>query len=194
MSELNNFEKAVKAKSQQEWRDDKPTKGIFKEDLEGNKEITGAIIKGDLYKPTKECKHVYNLDFGVRCLKCDEPHPACGVTEYMTGELPIKEIKIDTILKEADKLFDEKFIKYGFSTDNWDKVKDFIHSQIEIAYTAGNYNGELEKNGWLEYKKDELKQQTIKQIEEWAEEYDEHDEYSDVIDKEDLKRFINNIQ
>lgn len=43
--------------------------------------------------------------------------------------------------KDWKERFNEEFIKYGFSTDNWDKVITFIEKELATAREEGRKEG-----------------------------------------------------
>jgi hypothetical protein len=145
-----------------------------------------GYIKGLKFEPTKECKHeeLLGADYTEDCsVKLFGYRDKKGVTHITREE--VSSPKIDSLLKEADKEFDEKFY-CPFLIEDTDKrkemidmikkaekyarggtkllttseqVKDFLHSQITKAW----------ETGWYADKKrieDVAKEQTIKQIEE----------------------------
>jgi hypothetical protein len=105
---------------------------------------------------------------------------------------------LSSILKEADKSFDEKFgCRENCSCSIFDYMIEYWHSQIELAYNKGledEFASEKNMMRALEEVNQESKQQTLKQIEEWADE-----EWVALIGDvkllhyEDLKKFINTL-
>jgi hypothetical protein len=80
-------------------------------------------------KPTKECKHDIsgNMD-NEYCSKCGMKY----------GHRYPQQSILSTILKEADKSFDEKFgCRENCSCSIFDYMIEYWHSQIELAYNQG---------------------------------------------------------
>ena len=171
-------------------------------------------------KPTKECKQVKQCKHlktnGDICIACGTNIKEIenmqrwlgagtlekGGYEYNKQELENK--TLNSVLKEADKLFDE-FIKkwcpsWKHLIDNdendGERFRNILHSQIKKSFKAGQEDGSI-ING-IEIDFIDLKQQTLKQIGEWCEKYmDKTTKYYGTdkhgIDLEDLKKFINTL-
>jgi histidinol phosphatase-like enzyme len=184
-----------------------------------------GYIKGLKFEPTKECKHeeLLGADYTEDCsVKLFGYRDKKGVTHITREE--VSSPKIDSLLKEADKEFDEKFY-CPFLIEDTDKrkemidmikkaekyarggtkllttseqVKDFLHSQIELAYNKG-----LEEKlfiGQIEVAKEVIqreREQTLKQIEDWAKEKkqltDTKTTYQYAISYDDLKKFLSKL-
>jgi hypothetical protein len=104
-------------------------------------------------------------------------------------------MNLDTILKEADKEFDSLWDR--FDMDKPHNIKYFLHSQITKAYKAGQEDGRnklLEELPDTQFLYGRFKQQTLKQIEEWADkEWVAPVGDVKLLHYEDLKKFINTL-
>lgn len=103
---------------------------------------------------------------------------------------------LNSILKEADKEYDKIWSELGYKKS----IPEFYHSQISKAYKAGQESEIVfGVSEWAEHGKkygywDYFQQQTIKQIEKWVEENASKDNlWNGTINKENLKKFLNNI-
>lgn len=137
-------------------------------------------------KPTKECKHEellgvdYTDDYSVKVFGYRDKKGVMHITRE-----EISNPKIDSILKEADKEFDDLWkhwiylseIKTGVNFNSFKNgIKSVFKYQITKAYKAGQESEIVfGVSEWAEHGKkygywDYFQQQTIKQIEKWVEE------------------------
>jgi len=158
---------------------------------EGAVEMAIRLLKRTIpkSKPTKECKHEDHY-WGGKSSNC-----------YDTTEFP-KPNEMVSILKEADKEF--RFLMNDFigeggeKEEEWvNKLSYFLHSQIEKSFIAGQEEGLNLRKAYNDPELlNQIKQQTLKQIEEYLDKQKKTEKYVIYGYKqcvEDTKEFINKL-